>query len=558
VANPWRGEGERSVLVQLALAVSGRLHWLLRLLGVEPHAFDDLLAVRVTLDLRGARPAGRSNVMSVLALALVVGFGLGAAAEHIDDPFLWALLELSVASLVLGMVLLLHLGNILLDGTDLHVVGPLPVPERTLYAARIGHALVYVSVLAFCLHACPAAFAGLVYAPWAALALVPAAVLATVLVVAAVALFHALLLTACGPEHFKRVTLWTQVLLGALAMGGSQLLNHLIDFAALAERVEQRPELLGLLPTAWSAGLFALLTGDATPENAALAGLALLAPLLLLFLAVRLGARHFIAGLTFQGGGGEQRRPFALSVFQRLGAHLARDRTERAGYDWTLALSRREPAFLRTAYVQVAGLLLMGISWTFFSFDGSGRASPHFSSFALYLFPLLVPTVLDVSCFTEHPQAARMLRALPIGEPESFHVGALKGLFAGMLLPLFALLFLAGGIAGGARGLPDLCLASASALWLGAGVARRMRLHLPFTVKMRYGATTAVNLVPVLAVLGLTLLAALGHALAQRVPFLPLACAPVVAWLAWREYRGLQGGGRRVRFENDPLLGEGE
>jgi len=83
-----------------------------------------------------------------------------------------------------------------------------------------------------------------------------------------------------------------------------------------------------------------------------------------------------------------------------------------------------------------------------------------------------------------------------------------------------------------------------------------MRLHLPFTRKMRYGSTSTVNLVVVFAILGLTILAGIAHALLRRVPYLPLAVAPVVALLAWREYRGLKRGGRRVRFEDDPRLGE--
>ena len=52
-----------------------------------------------------------------------------------DDPYIWASIELTWTMGLLAMILMLQLGNLLLDSTDLHVVGPLPVSERTLYAA---------------------------------------------------------------------------------------------------------------------------------------------------------------------------------------------------------------------------------------------------------------------------------------------------------------------------------------------------------------------------------------------------------------------------------------
>ena len=66
---------------------------------------------------------------------------------------------------------------------------------------------------------------------------------------------------------------------------------------------------------------------------------------------------------------------------------------ERAGYDWSLALSRREPAYLRTAYAQIAGYSMMGLSFLLMSIRESGP-SRSLAPFALYAVPLIVPSVL--------------------------------------------------------------------------------------------------------------------------------------------------------------------
>ncbi len=535
MASPWIEWRTPPLPVRAAGASARALAPLLRLARIEPLAFERILVARVSLEVRGDKAPRRFSAVLTLVLCTLSGLVPAALAYLIEDPYLWSLQELTLTTCILSLGLFFQLSNLLLDGTDLHVIGPLPVPERTLYAARIAHTLLYASALAACIHAFPLLAAGLRFGPRAWLALPPAAALATVFAVAAVALVHALLLRLFGPERHRRATLWAQIVLGVCVMVGGQIWHRVIDFEALFQRLGALPRLVLAFPPAWFAGVFAALMGQRDRIHAELAGLALAAPVLALACALALARRDLIAGLSL-GGGGAAARPWSTSFFQRLGRRIASGPAERAGYDWALCVSRREPAFLRTAYPQIASYSILGISFFFSSGSFDRELAPYLPFSVL----LIVPTVLELSAFSERPADAGCLLPLPLEPRGRFYAGTLKGLLAGTALPAYVLLLTVAALLCGLAALPGLLLSASLIAWLALVLARLERVPLPFSRQMRYGASGNVDVGRVILALLVSVGAGLLYALLGLVPGGRLAGAAVAALLAVREWRALE------------------
>lgn len=559
--SPWREREKSSLILQFSLWLADRFRGLLTALGVEYGPFRELLRMRLALDMRPGKGMDKINLPILLALMWLAGLMPGVFALLVTDPFEWAFIEILITSGLLAVIMVLQLANLLMDGTDLHVVGPLPVKERTLFAARFAHACIYVCLLAVCLHMWPAFLAMFRVAWWAPVALAPTALVSTVFVAGSVALLYALLLRLFGPERFQRVTLWTQIGLSAMAMGGVHIVNQFVDYSGLFDYVQENPGALAALPFTWFAGMFALLAGAATTQNMMFTVAAILAPIVVAYVALRLSSRDLIAGLTAVQGGGDVKRPWRDSPSQRVGRRLCGSATELAGYNWALALSRREPAFLRTAYAQIAGMSMMAFSFAFITRSGNEVFPLHLLGYSLYILPMLIPTVLELGAYTEHPEAMRFLRALPADEPGRFKIGAIKALLFGTAFLPYAVLgpiVLLLSIGAGTHAAGGTLYAFTVALWLGFATTRRVSLTFPFSLKQRHGNVNTANFGVVMGLLVVIALCIGAHfALMRFLPAFAPVAAGLVAVAAFREYRALDASfARKARRYDETLLSE--
>ncbi|MEM7309815.1 MAG: hypothetical protein AAF682_24275 [Planctomycetota bacterium] len=539
--NPWVPRERHSLVVAFALWLAKLARPVLRVAGVEEQPFRELLALRIRLDLRAGEGLNRITLPLVLSMSWLSGIVPGAASLLIEDPFRWCLLEMAWTMGFLGLALLLQLGNLLVDPTDLELAGPLPVSEATLYAARITHAFTYISLLAVCVHFWPVFLCGFRLSPWGPLALLPVAALSTLFVVAAVAGLFALILRVFGPQRFRRITLWLQVTVAAMGMGGLHLMRGLIDFEAVVAAIDRSSWLLALFPPAPFAGLFAVLTGNGSAFHGQLALLALAVPPLLFVVATRLASRNLISGLLWSDAREPARRsPWGPSPFQRLGTWVARTRVRRAGYDYALAHSRRESVFLRAAYTQVFGIGAMAFSTAMISSGAVGEWNRVAAPFALYVLPLLVPTLMELAAATEEPGRFAMLKPLPLDAVEEFYAGAVLGVLFGTALPAALGIALVASLMSGAGLLGDVAFAAAFAFATSLFFARRMAVPMPFSRAMTYVNVNAPNL-PV--VLGAIVAVACNVGIHAGLRFFAapfhLALTPLFVLWCVREYRAL-------------------
>lgn len=541
-SSPWRAREEDGFLLRLVLRLAAGLRGPLVALGVDFPRFRELLRTRVVLTQRAGGESAGPWAAAGAALALVMtwfsGLGLGLVALLTEDGGLWALVSLALLMFLLAVLLLQVLVAILVDPTDIGVVAPHPITDRTVFAVRLAEVGAYVLVVVAAFVAGAVLLPLFALPPLAVLAVYPLlAMLAGVVTLGLVTLLFALCLRAVGPTHFQRVSLWLQIGAGAgmfVVLYGSRIVPR----EQWGLWMEEYGWLRAFLPPFQYAELFAWASGARAdfPRTEALG--AVLFPAAALALTFWLASRYFVAGLQGTLGASVRRAGWPSGLLVRLGARIA-SREEHAGYDFALALSRREPHLLRAVLPQLVMFQAMAIGSGF----GLSRDLAFFIPFSSAFMLLVLPNLLLQAQSTSVPEARVLFVTAPLADEDAFLRGGVKALLAQWLgVPALVVLVIQLWAAG-PGGLGRIALAFALVLVAALFFTRMFQLGLPFTRSIRVGETGAANF-GILLLMGLALG---GVGLAHFVLCLHpaglwggLAVCAGLAWVLWRRLGGLR------------------
>lgn len=532
--NPWRTKEEGALLPAVVLWCVDRLRPLLLTSGLDFALFRELLRVRLLLALRPTRTNswGLAGIALSLVMTWLAGIGTGLMALLGTDAGAWVVLSQSVLVVLLALMLFQFLAGILVDPTDIGVVAPHPVADRTLFAVRLAEVFAYLLVFTASFTAGNVLLAVFSKPPLAVLFVYPLlSLLCAATTLGAVALLFALCLRIVGPTHFQRVTLWVQILGGMLLFAGSQ-----------APRFARREQwglwfdefgwLRFLWPPFQYADTFTLASGGESAAPFAALVSAVLLPALALAATLWLASRYFVAGLQGTLGAPMPRSSWGDSLVTRIGARLTRG-PERAGFEFTAALSRREPHFLRGVLPQLMMFQAMSLGIGL----GRHRELAMFVPMSAGFLFLVLPNVLMQAQGTPTPEARGLFASAPLADDEALRRGGLKALLVQWVggpavLVLCLQLFVAG-----AEALPRIVLALELAFVGALFFARRYELRVPFTQPIRVGETGAANFALILlSGFALMVLAGVHWALSRHPLALAagiVACGGLLAVL-WR------------------------
>lgn len=529
--DPWKGERSGSALIGFALWIADVTRPLARACGVSPDMLRTLLQARLQVDLRGD-PRGRPGSSSfgpalAMTFAWLAGMGLTFPALVEIPPATWMLLVQSFVTLFVGMILLLQLGTLLVDPTDIGVLGPRPVPGRALFAARIWHVAVYLIVLGGCLCFFPATLGCVAYRSAWPLVLAPLCTALTLAqVLGAVALLYAILMHLVGPAYFQRITFWLQIGGTAFLVGGVQLLQFVIPTGWIREHGQQAAGLVRFYPPAWTGELARFASGGGLDGGMALA--AFVVPVLALLVALRIASRNFAAALT--GDIALARRTtvgWPSGWLRDLGRRGLHTRLERCGYDVTFSLSVRDKLFMRAVYPMLVSNVVpfLAMAWTM------SAVWPAIESLTVVALPYVTALgaimLVEGARITEHPEAAWPLAHLPDDERREYAYGGFQALWTRVYYPLLfgsAVLIV---LVEGPLGILDAALATTVSLLIAVTTRRLLKVHLPFSYKPKASDMDTTNLHLFLGATLYAFLAAGAHGLlilfAPRWIVLPIA-----------------------------------
>jgi len=486
-------------MINAILWLFDRLAFLIRLAGADYDQFRTILQAKLTLDnrrqaigFRSRRGAPKNTLIGTLVFYALMGVFPALVLLVAPSPMTALTVMFALVMVLIGMSLIADFTGVLIDTTDLAVLGPRPVSGRTILAARLAHICIYLGSLALALSAVTLVTGTIAYHPAFPAVFLATLALAVTLVVFAVNLFYLAALRFVDVERFKDIIVYFQVAMFVLVVGSYQVLPRLIDLRSIQEADISGRWWTYLVPPCWFAAPAELLVGGSSVWLWMLTVEAVVIPLAGLFVVVRYLAPQFGRSLVGMGGdaagGPAGPRGRAQPLRDLLGGWLARSTEQRAGFDLVWTMAGRDRQFKVRVYPQLAFLFLWPVIILMSGNEGpaeviAGLGDSRKYLFLLYLAAFSLPAALLQVQYTNEFEAAWVYYALPLRRPGELMVGAFKAMACRFAVPVFLVFALLLGGLIGARVVPDILLAFALNGVVSVAVAFVMIRSLPFSEK---------------------------------------------------------------------------
>lgn len=408
-----------------------------------------------------------------------------------DEPILGLWAYFTFFLFLLSFTLITDFSSVLLDTRDKYVVMPRPVNNKTLFLSRLLHILIYLIRIVVPMSLPGWIVVGIInwkLAVWFPLPLL--LLIGTSLFL--VMLLYLLLLRFASAARFKNILNGFQIVLSILLFSSYYLVPQVIESAQIAALKLSDVSWVQYFPTFWisATGSFLLKTG-AVPGAIGFSVLAILFPILLLWIAVRWLAPGFMSRLAdAETGGGEaqekvkpQTRRSKLKWAQRLN----QSEDARAGFSLAWIQTGRSRNFkmkvLPTlAYVPVYFFYLLFLN-QHASFQevwaGLPQTGRHIG--LLYMAAFILLQTLNYLIMSEQYKAAWIYFAAPLARPGLVMAGAFKAVWLKYFLPFFAAIAIFVLYLWGPAAIWDVALALVNVTVFAVSIGVLMYRYLPFS-----------------------------------------------------------------------------
>ncbi len=535
-------------MVDAILWLYDRIAPLIRLAGADYTQFRAILQTKLVLDnrrqsatVRSRRREPRHMFLFTMMFYAFMGMFPGVALITISSPLTGLTLLYSIVMLLMGMSLVADFTGVLIDNTDLSVLGPRPVSGRTNLAARLAHICTYLGSLGLALAAVSFVTGTFSYGLWFPLVHLAMLFCAVVLVVFIVNLFYLSALHFVDVERFKDLIVYFQIAMFVLMIAGYQVMPRLMDVRHL-----QQLDLGGrwwtyLYPPCWFGGTAEWLLSQRSPALLPLVVQSVVIPVGGLVVVVRYLAPRFGRSLSAMGGEVSEAGPTArMPLRSLLGGLVARNPEQRAGFDLVWTMAARDRQFKARVYIQIAMIFIWPLIMLLASRHGPAHMltnlEPKQYLVVLYLSAFAFPAALFAMQYSNQFEAAWIYYALPLRSPGQLMVGVFKAMACRFGIVTFGVFAVVLGVLVGPSVLPCVALA----LFLNGTVAIVTSFlivrRLPFSENVstlqsggRFAATLPLLVLPGGAGFGHYLLTHVPHA----VPLAILPAAGLFAVLLW-------------------------
>ncbi len=456
----------------------------IRAMGVEYPAFRALLETRLLLDARRAKDHGSplgGNIFATLVVNLFFGIFAGVILVVVPDPVVAIGGACFITMFLLTMTLLVDANSLILDTTDIDLIAPLPVGDQTIVVSRIAHAMIYLTLVIGSVSIVPLVL-GSFHFPTVRFLLAYGASMALIAIWCLAAAFglFVLVIRLFDLERFRNVLLYSQIAAVVVLLGSYQIVPYLAERVDLVALFTDHPWTLVALPPFHYGGLAAVALGRFDAFNGALAAMALVIPLVILVVTVRIARTGFVSGLAAMASG-ERSLKAVPPRRDLLRDRLVRTPAARAGYDFFRALSRRERTFRFRVYPIVAFSIIFGVAFGLRA--TSDPSETRMICGVFYLLAMYSPAIILQARYSDDHEARWVLSHSGLDRPGEFVRGAMTSMVVTFVLPVLAVLLLLVLAFGGIEQIPDAIFASEVVLFLVLLSVRILGRRIPFTEK---------------------------------------------------------------------------
>jgi hypothetical protein len=352
-----------------------------RRMGVNTSHLYQVLDMKLLLDDRRPNSLIRKNSNSeesgnkpLLAWFLMafMGFIFIIPIITINDPITALTAYYGMLMFFLAATLISDFTSVLIDIRDNAIILPRPISDRTFLLSRLLHIIVYITKLIIPMTIAGFITIGIRYGIAAVLInllLLPFVVMFTIFLVNAA---YLVILKISTPEKFKSIITGFQVGFAILIYAGYQVLPRMMDRANLEGFALPEKWWTLLIPPAWFANAFSVLSRlDGSALQWFAASLALIIPIGSLWLIIRVFAPSFNRKLgMIAGSGSESSTPTASVGVKKqdwsasLAQRLTKSKVEEMGFSLTWNLSGRLRDFKLKTYPSLGYMVVLAVSFS--------------------------------------------------------------------------------------------------------------------------------------------------------------------------------------------------
>lgn len=415
--------------------------------GVDYEKMRIILKIKLTLDRRRTSTImGSSNKKdeeseNSFVYALIMYGIIGAFIGIIILSSSNAMFSFSIA---FGMFMFFVLtsfisdfSNVLLDVRDKNVIGTKGVNNKTIAAAKVTHICYYIFLISLALSWL--SIIGMFrFGILTGILFLGELIVVDILMIVITALIYLFILRFFNGEKVKDIINFVQIALTIVMTIGYQFLGRMFNVFDLNIVYKSRIWNLLLPPMWFAAPLYAVNGGEINKIIIMLITLAFIVPIIAIILYLK-NISKFEDSLSKLNSVRNNEKEKSKGVFYRFGRWTCRNNEEKAAYNLSVSVMKREREFKLKAYPNLGFIIIFPILFIFiFTNNYEGIESiPLSMSLNIYWFILMIPSILMTLQYSNDYKAAWIYESVFIKDTANIYRGAYKALIVNLLLPLY-------------------------------------------------------------------------------------------------------------------------
>ena len=418
-------------------------------IGVDYDKMRLILSMKLTLDSRrtstimmnsaeGDSEEGKNSFNKALIMYSIMGIFIGLTTIFSFNKMYTYTISFGMFMFLILTIFISDFSNVLLDMRDKNIIGTKGIDNKTINAAKLTHICYYIfltSVALSWLTIIGMFRSGILIGIIFILELM----VIDIFMVVITALLYLLILRFFDGEKVKDIINFVQIALTIIMTISYQFLGRMFDIVDLNIIYESKIWNIFLPPMWFAAPLYAIDGGQINKIIIILIVLAFIVPIIAITLYIK-NTSKFEDSLSKLNIAKNNEKEKKNGLFYRIGRYMCRNNEEKAAYNLSVCIIKREREFKLMTYPSLGFGIVFPLLFIFmFSMDFINEIKniSLYMSLNIYWFIFMVPTLLMTLQYSNNYKAVWIYEAAFISDKSNIYKGAYKALISNLLLPLY-------------------------------------------------------------------------------------------------------------------------
>jgi len=446
-------------MTQIILFILDLLKPVFRSMNIDYPQLRAIIEIKLIMDNRRQtvrftkKQAEKNNVFlwTLIVYTIFGGFiAIGIAASNF---MLGMTIFFSFLMAMVSVTLITDFSSILLDTSDNTILLPRPIDNRTFYAARTVHILLYLSQLATCLSAASCIAIIWKYKFWLVIPFIVGIFLTVLIAVFLTNTIYLLILRFANEEKIKNVINYFQIFMAIFVMGGYQIGARMLTHYDYTNTIVEIKWWSYFIPPIWISGMMdTFYATNFDIQHITITILAVIFPLASLyitntFLTPFYNRKIVMMETTIISNTGIEKKT-STSFISSIGKLITNGTREEGTFSFVYKMLLRDNKIKLKIYPGFGLIFVFGFLFLFNNKESisstlSNLSTTHYYILLIYLPFMVVQTALYEIPFTEDFKASWIYYSTPIEKPGELLTGMAKAIFLQLFIPIYLVISIA-------------------------------------------------------------------------------------------------------------------